>query len=237
MDFDREDLRDELVVALAASRELPQHDDAALVAITLDRLEARARHGGRAAWNGRRIAGSLLGAVELVAGLLAGAVGFGGLAYVRQQFDAANAIGVLGADSAHAQNVVAWGTPAAPIIALLLVGLVAGAIIHTVTRLRAAIALLWVCTILLVGYGGATVSRSGSYLAPLLFIHYLPGGAAPVLAAATGSLAMLTSIAGFARSRMSSGRCSPDVSSKFGRRSMRAAAQALKRWAPRAVLR
>lgn len=236
MNFDREDLRDELVVALVASRELPQHDDAALVAITLDQLEARAKQRSRPARYEHRVADGLLGALELVAGLLAGTVGFGGLAYVRQQFDAANAIGALEADPAHVQYVVVWGTPAAPTIALLLIGLVGGAIIHTVARWRAAIGLLWVCTILPFGYGGTTISQLGSHLAPLIFIHYLPGGAIPALAATTGALAVLTSVAALVRSRMSSARRGSDISSKVGRRPTTAVAQALGRCAHRAPL-
>ncbi len=186
MIIEQDELRQELLATLGASRELSHEDDEHLVDALLQQLQS---HPALQAPPGRRAQGwpSLAGIKRLQTGELLsscasavlGMVGVAGLAQYLQA-------GLQGDAS------LAVGQHSLVLVALLLVGLVLGAVVHSLFKSLVGLALLLICTVILV-VGFICAAFLPNVVQP---ISYGYGVVSPIISVLTVALAVVASTMG-----------------------------------------
>ncbi len=188
--LERGELHDEVVAALAASKELPEGSDGHLADALLDRMEQAYELGQRREMRHRQRIIDLSRGVEATCGLLAGALGIGSLSYVYLAFQG---------DFGDPQPAMNAANPMMSVITVVLVAMVFGACFHAIRQQRLSLAVLWISNVLLGASVIGLAVDTRMYLDSLMELHYLSPGLLAALAALTMVLTVGAGIAGSVR--------------------------------------
>lgn len=197
----REDLRDDLLATLAASRELSPDEAQPLAAAFLDRLQSTLNKSDASHWQSDNHSNTFLQFVESLSGALSGAIGLGALAHANHVLTAAGPI-ILGNGYSRAygnvqfSHVMSVVNPFFITVGIIFVLIAMGACLHSLRRSRSALWVLGGSIVALLVAAFMVLGQAGPAPLEFLLAVELPSPFILVTTSSTVGLALVAVMAG-----------------------------------------